>query len=481
MNPSARKIAKETMALKSKGNRSVILFYPRVQPKKHHHELPLSVLALIPPLRKKGYSVVLIDERTDRHALSTLERSLDKAVCVGISSMTGYQIQGGIAAAEVVRKKRGIPIVWGGWHVSLLPEESASSPYVDIVVRGQGEVTFAELVQAIEDKDDLYTIPGITFKNGREVVNTADRPIISLEDLDPMPYDCIDINKFHPHFSYLSSIGCPMSCGFCADAVVYKGRWRAMNPYRLADEITALSQRLSRRIKSIYFIDNNFFVNQERVATFCQEILKRKTRIVWEALGHPKQLARFDNEFYGLIRRAGCYRILTGTESGSQEVLDYINKKTTLEDTITFAKKCGQHQIIPVISLMCGFPQRPLDDLKETVLYVNEVKRVNNKVKTKLFFFTPYPGSRLYQDAIKSGFQPPKNLKDWSRYTLNVRNMPYIDPVYEELSFWIIDKYFPKITGNKEIHWEEVLQKFEKSRGLAFYKRKTHRGGKGAS
>ena len=126
----------ETKALKSNENRTVILFYPRVQPKKHHHELPLSVLALIPALQKKGYAVVLIDERIDRHALSTLERFLDDAVCVGISSMTGYQIQGGIAAAEVVRKVSDIPIVWGGWHVSLLPEESVGSPYVDIVVRG---------------------------------------------------------------------------------------------------------------------------------------------------------------------------------------------------------------------------------------------------------------------------------------------------------------------------------------------------------
>ena len=469
--------------MKSIENRTVVLFYPRVQPKKqkHHHELPLSVLALIPALKKKGYAVVLIDERIHRHALSRLERSLDKAVCVGISSMTGYQIQGGIAAVEVVRRASDVPVVWGGWHVSLLPEESARSPYVDFVVRGQGEVTFPELVQAIEDKGDLHQIPGITFKENGKVVSTADRPIISLEDLDPMPYECIDINKFHPHFSYLSSIGCPMSCGFCADAVVYKGRWKAMNPYRLADEVTTLSKRLSRKIKSIYFIDNNFFVNQERVVTFCQEILKRNTRIVWEALGHPRQLARFDNEFYALIRKAGCYRILTGTESGSQEILDYINKKATLEDTITFAKRCKQHQIIPVISLMCGFPGKPLDDLRETVLYVNEVKRVNNKVKTKMFFFTPYPGSRLYQDAIKSGFQPPTNLEDWSRYTLNVRNMPYIDPDYEKLSFWIIDKYFPKITGKREIFWEEVLRAFEQSTRPPFYKRlggKTHTIGK---
>jgi len=142
--------------------RKVILFFPKVQSGKHHHEMPLSILALVPELKKRGYSVILIDERLDRHALSTLERSLPDAICVGISSITGYQIQGGIAAAKFVRERRDVPIVWGGWHVSLLPEESVRSPYVDIVVRGQGEITFAELVRAIEEKKHLKEILGIT-------------------------------------------------------------------------------------------------------------------------------------------------------------------------------------------------------------------------------------------------------------------------------------------------------------------------------
>ena len=111
--------------------------------------MPLSILALAPELEKRGYSVVLIDERIDRQALSKLEASLDRAICVGISSMTGYQIKGGIAAAKKIRALSDVPIVWGGWHVSLLPEESVKSPHVDIVIRGQGEKTFAELVQAI--------------------------------------------------------------------------------------------------------------------------------------------------------------------------------------------------------------------------------------------------------------------------------------------------------------------------------------------
>lgn len=444
--------------------RKVILFFPRVQPGKHHHEMPLSILALVPELKKRGYSALLIDERLDPHALSTLERSLPDAICVGISSMTGYQIQGGITASKFVRERRDLPIVWGGWHGSLLPEESVRSPYVDIVVRGQGEVTFAELVRAIEEKKDLNQIPGITFKEGEKVIHNKDRPILSPNDLEPIPYDMIDINRYRPHFSYLSSIGCPMACGFCADAIVYKRKWLSMDPHRLTNEIAALSKKISWRMKSIYFIDNNFFVNSERVKVFCEDILKRGVRITWEALGHPHQLARFDDGYYELLRKSGCYRILTGAESGSQTILDYIGKKATVEDTLLFAAKCKKSKIIPVLSLMCGFPKSPMEDLKETILFINDVKGVNRGAKIKLFFFTPYPGSQLYEEAIHSGFQAPKTLEEWSHYTLSVRNMPYLDPEYEQLAVWFTNKYFPRITGKKFISWEEVLSEFNKTK-----------------
>lgn len=432
--------------------------------------MPLSILSLIPPLREKGHPVIFIDERVDRNALIKLEHALPGALCVGISSMTGFQIRGGIAAAKLIREKSHVPIVWGGWHVSLLPEESVRSPYVDIVVRGQGERTFAELVQGLDEKRDLRDVRGIAFKEGGEVILTEDRPVVPLNDLDPMPYDLIDANRYHPHFSYLSSLGCPMSCGFCADAVVYKRRWNSIDPYRLVEEVGAISKRINWRIRSIYFIDNNFFVNPERIRIFSEEILKRGIRITWEALGHPRQLARLDKGFYDLIRRSGCYRILIGAESGSQTILDYIHKQATTADSLLFTERCKESKIIPVLSLMCGFPKGPMDDLKETVLFINEVKRVNRRAKMKLFFFTPYPGSPLYQEAVGNGFRPPKTLEEWSFYTLNIRNMPYLDPEYEQLAVWFTHKYFPKITGKKAISWEEVMEAFQKTRGPSFVK-----------
>jgi len=103
-------------------------------------------------------------------------------------------------------------------------------------------------------------------------------------------------------------------------------------------------------------------------------------------------------------------------------------------------------------------------------LFINDVKRVNRGTKIKLFFFTPYPGSQLYQEAICSGFQPPKTLEEWSRYTLTIRNMPYLDPEYEQMAVWFTNKYFPKITGKKSISWEEVLLEFNKTKYPYFLK-----------
>ena len=204
---------------------------------------------------------------------------------------------------------------------------------------------------------------------------------------------------------------------------------------------------------------------------FCDELLRKGIRITWEALGHPRQLAKLDDGFYRLLKQSGCYRILIGAESGSQTILDYINKKAAVEDILLFVKRCQEHQIIPVLSFMCGFPKSPIDDLKDTVLFINEAKRINRSTKIKLFFFTPYPGSSLYQEALQSGFQPPRSLEDWSRYTLNIRNMPYLDPDYENLAVWFTEKYFPKITGKKAISWEEdVLKEFHKSQGTSIYK-----------
>ena len=456
------------------GKGIVVLFYPKAEPGKHHHEFPLSVLALAPKLLRKGYRVEIIDERVDSKPYERLSQLLPEAVCVGISSMTGYQIENAIRLVKHVRSETAVPIVWGGWHVSLLPEESIKSEYVDIIVRGQGEETFSELVDAIDRKDTNFaSIRGVTYKEGGEIFSTPDRPIIPMEELEPISFELVNTKKYYPHFTYISSVGCPNACGFCADAVVYKRQWKALGPERMLEEIAALRKKFTWRVRSLYFIDNNFFVDIERVRRFCQGLIDRKIKMTWEALGHPHQLARFDDDTYRLLRRSGCYRILVGAESGSQEILDYVGKRSTVDDLVQFLEKTKHVGIIPVLSMMCGFPLAPLNDLKDTVAFINEAKRINPKTKIKLFLFTPYPGSRLYHVAVENGFQPPTTLEGWSThgwstYTLNKVTVNYLDPGYEQFAKWFVGKYYPKHTGKEELSWEAILNDYRKSTGEQF-------------
>jgi radical SAM superfamily enzyme YgiQ (UPF0313 family) len=440
----------------------VILFFPAADEPlnpKRKYEFPLSIVSLVPKLIKKNFRVHIFDERVQLNCREQMEALLPDAVCFGVSSMTGFQILRAIDIVKFVRDRSSVPVVWGGWHMSLLAEESANSDHVDYIVRGQGEETFSELAESlVNGAADLEKVRGITYKRDGRLVSTPDRPIIPINELEPMPYSHIDLRKYRRHYSYTSSLGCPMNCGFCAEPVVHKGKWSAREAVQVVEEIEYLWKRRTHHTRDIYFIDSNFFVSRRRVEEICDLILKKNLKLTWSALGHAKLMARSDDHFFDLLHKSGCYRLLIGAESGSQEILDYINKKTTVEDNYTFVQKATRAKIQPDLSMMCGFPGAPMDDLRETITFMNEVKRISPKAKIKLFFFTPYPGSQLYTEALKQGFKPPDSLEGWAHYTLRQIHMPYLDRNYEKLVRFFVEIYFKKYAGSDKLDWDKFLR-----------------------
>lgn len=440
----------------------VILFFPAADEPldpKRKYEFPLSLVSLVPKLLKKNFRVHIFDERIQVNCREQMEALLPDAVCFGVSCMTGFQILRAIDMVKFVRSRSSVPVVWGGWHVSLLAEESAKSGHIDYIVRGQGEETFSELAESLANGGaDLEKVRGITYKRDGRLVSTPDRAIIPINELEPMPYSQIDIGKYGRQYSYLSSLGCPMQCGFCAEPVVNKGKWSAREPVQVVEEMEYLWKRRTHRTRAIYFIDSNFFVSRRRVEEICELILKKGLKLTWSALGHAKIMAQSDDHFFDLLRRSGCYRLLIGAESGSQEILDYINKKTTVEDNYAFVRKATRARIQPDISMMCGFPGAPIDDLRETITFMNEAKRISPKAKIKLFFFTPYPGSQLYTEALKQGFKPSDSLEGWAHYTLRQINMPYLDRNYEKLVRFFVEVYYKKYAGSDKLDWDRFLR-----------------------
>lgn len=216
-------------------NQKILLIYPG-----HFNslfsEIPLPLLYIAWALRKKAFDVEIFDARLQD--INTIE---DKNyLFVGITSMTGEMLKSAIEAAKYIRNMNpAIPIVWGGVHVSLLPEQSLKSPYVDIVVRGEGELTVQELAETLLNRENLNSIAGISFKRQGVILTNPDRKFMDLDEIDiELPYDIIDLKQYsNVDFPLHTSRGCPWKCTFCYNLVFNKRKYRSKSVERVLDEI----------------------------------------------------------------------------------------------------------------------------------------------------------------------------------------------------------------------------------------------------
>ena len=220
---------------------NVLLFNPAPRSGFQAHErveLPLSLLCPAAPLDRKGYTVTIIDQFADPEWERKFEAALDaRPLCVGVTCMTGPQILYAIEVSRRVKAKNpATPVIWGGVHASLMPAQTLANPYIDAVVVGEGEATFAELVDALRDGSPLSGIAGLQYKEGGAVRTTPPRDFVELDAEPPMPYHLIDVDRYRrrlfgvDHLTFNSSRGCIFRCTFCWDPVMHQRTWRAMRP-----------------------------------------------------------------------------------------------------------------------------------------------------------------------------------------------------------------------------------------------------------
>lgn len=434
-----------------KENKDVILFFP--DPKLEGlswHRMPFSVLAISSLLVNQGYKVRIFDGRFADNLEKDILSALAGALCVGISAFTGNQIRGALKIARMVKQNSPrLPLVWGGWHPSIFPEQTAQDPNVDIAVYGQGERTFFELIEAFLNSGSIEGITGLCYKRDGQIIKTPPRALEDINSFPATPLHLINVrNYIGPHtglddaltLSYMSSQGCPYRCGFCADKTVYKRRWFGLKSERVIREVSGLVK--AHNLEAIYFEDNNFFVNKSRVEEICKGFIANSLNIKWEAMGHPRQLIGFDDKFWDLLRESGCARILIGAESGDQQVLNLIKKDATVQDTVDFVKKCKRHKITPILSTMVGFPGSARRDFLQTINLTVGLKRLYRQTEWKLFLYTPYPGTDLYETAIKYGMKEPQDLLEWSEHTLRNVKTPWIDEKFRANIRYIAFFYF---------------------------------------
>lgn len=394
---------------------------------------PHALLAIAAPLHKEGYKIKVIDQRTDRNWNRHLEKALEaNPLCVGISTMTGTQILHALEAARIVRikTKDRIPIIWGGAHPSILPQQTAQNDLVDVVCIGEGEDTFSELIKCLGKKGSLDSIAGIAFKKGDKIITTVSRPLIDVERLLPVPWDLINVEDYiHPDM-YLkesprtldigqTSRGCPFSCTFCSSASIRQRKWRAMSVERSLEAIAEPVKRFN--LTGIWIRDDEFYINRSRANKICEDMIRYSLNIHWYTSGTRIDVFnKATEQEIVLLKKSGAYVLKFGAESGSERILKLMNKGITPDETIKANLKAKRHGIIPAFAFMMGFPTETFAEMHQTVDLIIRLRKDNPKAQFEgLAPLLVLPGTPIYDLALKMGLKPPQNLESWGNWIID--------------------------------------------------------------
>jgi anaerobic magnesium-protoporphyrin IX monomethyl ester cyclase len=368
---------------------------------------PLSVLYLADSLEKNGYNVDIFQGLGTNCIDSLLKQSKDSDV-VGFSVFTGSPLLPTIEASKAV-KKAGKKVVWGGAHPTILPKICMKENYIDFVVSGEGEETFVDLLDNIENPREVR---GIFYKDGRNVIENPPRPFIkNLDSLSPS-WHLIDVKKnFYRRLDYkrdlplATSRGCPNTCSFCYNTFVNKCTWRAQSPDKVVSDVNAMKDSYS--IDKVTFYDDNFFVDRKRA-------IEIASRIKIPFSGDIR--ADYMNEDMAKSISKNCELLFIGGESGDNDTLNLLNKGETTADTMNAVRMCKKYDIDVRLSMMIGIPGETKSSISKTIGLIEEASSIHDGLTAILSVYSPYPGTKLYHDAIAHGFVPPSNNEGWARY-----------------------------------------------------------------
>jgi anaerobic magnesium-protoporphyrin IX monomethyl ester cyclase len=471
------------------GRRHKVVLY---NPQAVFFTMPLALITVASHLDPERYEVVIVDGRLAPNpaaAFAELTAHLDGALCLGVTVLTGAPIGDAVAASRAAKACRpDLPVIWGGWHPSMFGRECLAEPSVDVTVQGQGEVTFAEIVERLADGRSLAGCPGCVYRDPRgaaggggasqaagpaeaEAATGAGKPRPSTPRLNP-PRPLADVNTLRPHdfslidveryftlkgkrqLDYISSQGCAFRCAFCADPFVYQRKWTGLEPERVGAELEALWRR--HRFVDVNFQDETFFTYAHRVEAIADQLIGRRLPITWAATMRADQGQRLSEEVFAKCKRSGLRRLLVGVESGSQEMMDRIKKDIKLEQVFDVAERCRRHGVAVHFPFIVGFPEESDDSIRATLEVVKRLRAMSPDFQTPIFYFKPYPGSSITDQAVARGFRLPATLDEWSGFDFVGSIGPWVGP--EKYRLIERFKFFQQLAWDPGRPWSRPLR-----------------------
>jgi len=370
---------------------------------------PLGICYIAAVLEENGKEVEIIDctpvDTSHQELLYELERK--KPDIVGISSTTPA-FESTLKTAGMVRA--ALPdaiVVIGGVHVTALPEETLSCGLFDVGVLGEGEVTFLELVNHLESKKlkDLSKVMGIAYRKNNRVVITEKRDFI--KDLDSLPLPARhllpSLEKYHPtpasyrrlpHADLMTSRGCPSLCTFC-DRAVFGCSYRGRSAENVMDEVEELIRKY--RVRDIKFFDDTFTLDRRRLDRICELFHERGIDIPWSCLTKVNYVTK---EMLEKMRKAGCWQVLYGIESGDPHMLKILKKGTTVEQNEQAIRWAQQVGLNVRADFIMGTPGDALESMEKTLQFAMRL----NPDFAHFNKFTPYPGTEIYHNLVAQGY-----------------------------------------------------------------------------
>lgn len=422
-------------------NRPKVVLY---NPKAEYYTMPLALVAIGSYLDSSRFEVIIIDGRLEKDPLIKIREVLSQnALCFATTVLTGSIIKDALEVSRAVKSQfPEVPVVWGGWHASLFPTETLQDASVDIVVRGQGEIVFAELLERLQIKSPLQGLQGISYKEEGKIYANPERSMVDINAFPAFNYDLIAVEKYmqlsgRKQLDYISSQGCRFRCTFCADPFVFNRGWYGYSPKRIGDEIEQLWKKYG--FNHVHFQDETYFTNKKRVAEVAQEFINRQLPITWFGTMRADQGYRLDDEIWALCKKSGLERVMIGVEAGSQEMLDWMKKDIKIEQVFDCAKKCLKYDIGINFSVIVGFPDETEASINESLRVAKELRKMSAKFQVSIFYFKPYPGNEIADLLTQRGYEFPKNLEGWADFD-------YVGAINSD---WISDKKVQEIEGFK--------------------------------
>lgn len=331
---------------------------------------------------------------------------------VGITSMfTAFANDAHSLAALIKRINPKIKIVLGGAHASISPELSIKDKNIDIVVRGEGEITLWGIIQALEKKKSYFNIAGTVVKKGKKIISNSPRSYVDNLDILPFPaYHLLPMElyfrtgKDSPYvmhtrqFSIISSRGCPGDCSYCSIHSVWGHTWRGRSSQNVVDEIEFLINEYG--IKEFAFLDDSVACSKKRMGEICDEIIKRKLGIKWST---PNGISHWtlDERLLDKMKASGCYRITFGIESGNLKTREFIGwkKNFSLEQAKRITKYANKIGLWTISTFIIGFPYEDEKSINDTINFAIE----SDTDFAAFFLLMPFPGTRVYEVFKKEG------------------------------------------------------------------------------